>query len=109
MDLFESANDVFARPASALADFLWVDFGGAEGLIVACEMPDGRGVQAGILALDCPAVERLMIAMTLSQLKNNCVAGPFAIAVDLIGVEACREQGAVPTAEQPRMKRCALY
>ena len=68
-------------------------------------VPHGRGVQAGVVALDGAAVERLVLLGPPAQLEDDRVLVPLAVAVDLVGVEARPVQRAVPASEQPRLQR----
>lgn len=104
--LFEGGDDFGFGPGSAAADGIGVDFRGAQGGVVASEMSDGGGVQAGIVALDGAAVERLLIGCTRAKLVDNRVAVPLTIARDFIGIETGGMERAVPFAEQAGLERC---
>lgn len=63
---FNRADHLCFFPDAALADTSRIQPGGHEGCIVTTVMPHGCGVQARILLLQGPAVQRLTILPSLT-------------------------------------------
>src|SRR5439155_13981827 len=101
---FEGADDVLLRPGSPAADLAGIDPRGAQRRIVAAEMPHGGGVQARVVLLNRPAVERLIVHGAAAQLEGDGVAIPSAVAADLIGIQPRGGEGAIPAAEEARLE-----
>ena len=57
-------------PRAALAKLLGVQPGGKQGLVIGSKMPNGRGMQARLLLLQCAAVQRLVIARPVPEARS---------------------------------------
>src|SRR5580700_3072384 len=92
-------DHLFFIPASPLAEFHWVELGGAKGGIESTEMTDGRGVKAGVVGLKGAAAYGLAVLGAAFEFKCDRIAIPMPIAGDVVGVESGGMQGALPFAE----------
>src|SRR5690349_8263311 len=97
--------DALFAPGAALAEFLRIELRRSEGRIVRAEVTNGGRMKARLFLLERPAVERLALAAALAQLEHDRILVPLAIAVDVVGIQTCRCQGAVPASEEARLKR----